>query len=129
MEMQEEEILKKIGAKLKEVRLAVNMKQKELSEKSGLSMFSISQMETGHNTSVLSLVQVLRALDRMDLLEPFLKEREVDAELLEKFMQSQLPQRQRATTPRAFFAADEDAAPSFRMVADDSEIEWDKTKK
>lgn len=130
MEKQEEEILKKIGAKLKEVRLAVNMKQKELSEKSGLSMFSISQMETGHNTSVLSLVQVLRALDRMDLLDPFLKERQVDAELLEKFIQSQPPQRQRATSPRTFFTADEeDDAPGFRMVADDTEIEWNKTKK
>lgn len=68
------EILLKIGSKLKEIRLEKNVKQKELSEKSGLSMFSISQMETGHNTSVQSLVQVLKALDRMDMLDAFLKD-------------------------------------------------------
>jgi len=119
--MNEEEILKRIGAKLKEMRLEQNMKQKELSERSGLSMFSISQMETGHNTSVLSLVQVLRALDRMDMIEPFLREREVDAKLLEKFIQSQ-PIRKRATTPRPYFNDDEEDFP-IRMVADDASPE------
>ena len=47
-EMNEIEILQKIGARMREIRLEQNMKQKELAEKSGLSMFSISQMETGH---------------------------------------------------------------------------------
>lgn len=122
--MQDEEILKKIGVKLKEVRLEANMKQKELSERSGLSMFSISQIETGHNTSLLSLIQLLKALNRMDLLEPFLKEREVDPELLARFVQSQQPQRQRVSSPRSYFSNDSDDGPSdFRMVADDSDVE------
>lgn len=122
--MQDEEILKKIGVKLKEVRLEANMKQKELSERSGLSMFSISQIETGHNTSLLSLIQLLKALNRMDLLEPFLKEREVDPELLARFVQSQQPQRQRVSSPRSYFSNDsEDDSSDFRMVADDSEVE------
>lgn len=122
--MQDEEILKKIGVKLKEVRLEANMKQKELSERSGLSMFSISQIETGHNTSLLSLIQLLKALNRMDLLEPFLKEREVDPELLARFVQSQQPQRQRVSSPRSYFSNDsEDDSSDFRMVADDSDVE------
>lgn len=122
--MTDEEILKKIGAKLKEIRLEANMKQRELSEKSGLSMFSISQIETGHNTSILSLIQVLKVLDRMDMLEPFMKEREIDPELLEKFIKSQQPTRQRVTTPRSYFNEEEDDEPGqFRMVADDTELE------
>lgn len=122
--MQDEEILRKIGVKLKEVRLEANMKQKELSERSGLSMFSISQIETGHNTSLLSLIQLLKALNRMDLLEPFLKEREVDPELLARFVQSQQPQRQRVSSPRSYFSNDsEDDSSDFRMVADDSDVE------
>lgn len=67
------ELLHKIGGKLKELRLEQNVKQKELAEKSGLSMFSISQMETGHNTSVQSIVQVLRALGRLDMIDAFVK--------------------------------------------------------
>ena len=141
--MNDEEILKQIGVKLKELRVERNMKQKELSERSGLSMFSISQIETGHNTSILSLVQILKALDCMDMLEPFLKEKEVDPELLAKFIQSQQqPVRQRVTTPKSyfndetpalangisksFFNDDDGEFPNVRMVADDSELEYGK---
>jgi len=120
--MTNEEILKKIGAKLKEIRIESNMKQRELSEKSGLSMFSISQIETGHNTSVLSLIQVLKVLNRMDMLEPFLKEREVDPELLAQFIKSQQPTRQRVTTPRPYFNVEDEDEGQFRMAADDSEL-------
>jgi len=122
--MTDEEILKKIGQKLKEIRVEANIKQRDLAEKSGLSMFSISQMETGHNTSLLSLIQVLKVLGRMELLEPFLKEHEVNPELIEKFIKSQQPTRQRVTTPRPYFNEDdEDDSGHFRMVADDTEIE------
>ena len=43
-EMNEIEILQKIGARMREIRLEQNMKQKELAEKSGLSMFSIGSV-------------------------------------------------------------------------------------
>lgn len=125
--MNDEEILKQIGAKLKELRVERNMKQKELSERSGLSMFSISQIETGHNTSILSLVQILKALDRMDMLEPFLKAKEVDPELLAQFIQSQQqPVRQRVTTPKSYFVEEVGESSNFRMVADDSDFEYGK---
>lgn len=126
--MNDEEILKQIGAKLKELRVERNMKQKELSERSGLSMFSISQIETGHNTSILSLVQILKALDRMDMLESFLKEKEVDPELLAKFIQSQQqPVRKRVTSPKSYFDDEEESGePRFRMVADNSDLEYGK---
>lgn len=126
--MNDEEILKQIGAKLKELRVERNMKQKELSERSGLSMFSISQIETGHNTSILSLVQILKALDRMDMLEPFFKEREVDPQLVAQFIQSQQqPVRKRVTSPKSYFDDEEESeAPRFRMVADNSDLEYGK---
>lgn len=72
-EISDTELLLKIGNKLKELRLEQNIKQKELAEKAGLSMFSISQMETGHNTSVQSIIQVLRALGKMEMLDAFIK--------------------------------------------------------
>lgn len=77
-EMTDEELLQRIGSKLKEIRLEQNIKQKELSEKAGLSMFSISQMETGHNTSMQSIIQVLRALGRMDMLDTFININKVE---------------------------------------------------
>lgn len=137
--MTEIEILQKIGDKMRELRLEQNMKQKELAEKSGLSMFSISQMETGHNTSVQSLVQVLKALDRLDMIESFLKEKEVDPLALAKFIQSQQSQRKRVSrasvdneTPaigkgvqqpavKPYFTEDDEES-SLPLVADDSEV-------
>ena len=77
-EISDQELLQRIGGKLKEIRLEQNVKQKELAEKAGLSMFSISQMETGHNTSVQSIIQVLRALGRMDLLDAFILNNKVE---------------------------------------------------
>lgn len=71
-EITDVELLQRIGGKLKEIRLEQNIKQKKLAEKAGLSMFSISQMETGHNTSMQSIIQVLRALGRMDMLDAFI---------------------------------------------------------
>ena len=128
-DMTEIEILQKIGARMREIRLEQNMKQKELAEKSGLSMFSISQMETGHNTSVQSLVQVL-------------KEKEIDPATLARFIQSQQLQRKRVSRSisdndsssdvdspfvdgfqrsiiKPYFS-DEDEDSSYSMVADDS---------
>ena len=139
-EMNENDILKKIGVRMKEIRLEQNIKQKELAEKSGLSMFSISQMETGHNTSLLSMVQVLKALNRLDMIEPFLKEKEIDEAALSRFIQSQRKRVSRSasdsnpssilegtitgelhpTTIKSYFA-DEDEESPLSMVADDSD--------
>ena len=144
-DMTEIEILQKIGARMREIRLEQNMKQKELAEKSGLSMFSISQMETGHNTSVQSLVQVLKALNRLDMIEPFLKEKEIDPATLARFIQSQQSQRKRVSRSisdndsssdvdspfvdgfqrsiiKPYFS-DEDEDSSYSMVADDSNVD------
>lgn len=126
--MNDEEILKKIGAKLKEIRVERNMKQKELSERSGLSMFSISQIETGHNTSILSLVQILKALDRMDMIGPLLKDKEVDPELVAQFIQSQQqPVRKRVTSVRSYFDEEDTTGEhNYRVAADDAELEYGK---
>lgn len=77
-EITDTELLQMIGGKLKEMRLEQNIKQKELAEKAGLSMFSISQMETGHNTSVQSIIQVLRALGRLEMLDTFIINNKVE---------------------------------------------------
>jgi transcriptional regulator with XRE-family HTH domain len=132
-EMNENEILKKIGVRMKEIRLEQNIKQKELAEKSGLSMFSISQMETGHNTSILSLVQVLKALNRLDMIEPFLKEKEIDAATLARFIQSQQSQRKRVSRSEGFqrpeirpYFAEEDDESTISLAADDSDVNDEK---
>ena len=112
----DKEVLERIGARLKELRIDQNVKQKDLAERSGLSNFSISQMETGHNTSLQSLIQVLRALGQLEMLEPLLREREIDAAALARFIESQ-PQRKRVS--RTYAITDEEEEASFLMAAED----------
>lgn len=76
-ELTDNAIMVRIGLKLKEERVARNVSQKELAKSCGLSMFSISQIENGHNTSLLSLIMILRALERLDILNDLFAEKEL----------------------------------------------------
>ena len=87
-------LLKVIGQKVKQLRLGARMSQKKLAESCGLSEFSISQIENGKNTSVLSLLMVLRALKELEMLNRFFEEEPMSpiayAEVMRK---SRKPQR------------------------------------
>ena len=89
-------LLKVIGQKMKQLRLGANISQKTLAERCGLSDFSISQIENGKNTSVLSLLMVLRALNELDMFDRFFQEEPMSpiayAEVMRK---SRKPQRVR----------------------------------
>ena len=67
-------IMRQIGSKLKELRIEKNMKQAELADASGVSVFTISSVENGKATSLLTIVQLLRALEHLDYLDSFFQE-------------------------------------------------------
>lgn len=114
-EITDAELLLKIGCKLKEIRLEHNIKQKELAEKAGLSMFSISQMETGHNTSMQSIIQVLRALGRMDMLDAFIADKEETSPLADRQRVSRVTPFQHHKTVRYSLPEDDE---EYSMAAE-----------
>lgn len=66
-----EEIIKEIGKRIKDKRISMNLTQYELSQRSGLSPRSISDLENGSNLSLKSLIPVMKALgiiSNLDLL-------------------------------------------------------------
>jgi len=65
-------LLRDLGQRLRQARLRRNLSQQELAEKAGLNRTTISEYERGASTSTLTLVQVLRALERLEELENFL---------------------------------------------------------
>ena len=81
-------ILKQMGSKLKELRIIRGMKQTELAEASGVSVFTISAAENGKTTSMLTIIQILRALENLDYLSQFFQQQEISpiayAKLMEK---------------------------------------------
>ena len=67
-------IMRQIGSKLKGLRIEKNMKQTELANAAGVSVFTISSVENGKATSLLTIIQLLRALEHLDYLDFFFQE-------------------------------------------------------
>ncbi|MBR1388410.1 MAG: helix-turn-helix transcriptional regulator [Prevotella sp.] len=105
-------ILELIGQKLKEARVEQNISQKALAENCGLSAFSISQMENGHNTSLLSLVMVLRALNRLEIFAELFREKPLSPVAISEYMKKN-PRRQRAYTTKAEANKNDDSSDGF----------------
>ena len=81
-------IMRQIGLKLKELRIEKNMKQKDLSETSGVSLFTISAVENGKTTSMLTIIQLLRALEHLDYLDRFFQEQAISPIAYSKLLQN-----------------------------------------
>ncbi len=86
-------VAKQLGEKIKEFRLELNMTQKELSENSGVSLFTVQSVEKGNNTSLEKFVQILRALRRLDMLEPFFTPKPISPIALAKAQQEVKPRK------------------------------------
>lgn len=65
----DEQIMKMLGQKFRDIRLSKDMSQQEMAAASGLSVFSITQAENGHNLSILNIIKGLRGLGELQLLE------------------------------------------------------------
>lgn len=78
--------MRQIGSKLKELRIEKNMKQKELADAAGVSVFTISSIENGKTTSLLTVIQLLRALEHLDYLDSFFQEESISPVAYAKLM-------------------------------------------
>ena len=70
-------IVKTLCASLKQMRLNQNLSQEELAERCGLSRITISRMETGQAINLLTMVQLMRALGKLDLFNYLNEEPEI----------------------------------------------------
>lgn len=69
--MSDTAIIEELGKQLKRMRMKANMTQQELADKCGLFRSTISEIENGRASSMLSFVQILRALNELDVLQGF----------------------------------------------------------
>ena len=70
------DIIRQLGKRYSEYRKRMEYSQKEVSEKSGLSVFTISTFENGSSTGVTlaSFIKLLRAIDSLEEIEKLLPE-------------------------------------------------------
>lgn len=64
-------IVTQIGSFVKKNRLQQNITQSKLAEMAGLNRWTISQLENGESVNLTSLIQILRALDVLYVLNQF----------------------------------------------------------
>jgi len=68
------EITKELGKRLRDYRIKKRFTQQELAERSGVSLFTIAQIEKGKSMSFITLVAVLRVLRVLENFETLLPE-------------------------------------------------------
>ncbi len=70
--MSDNAILKELAGFIKQLRLKKNYKQNELAEKAGIHRVTLSEFENGERSiSLLTFIELLRALNELELLETF----------------------------------------------------------
>ncbi|MEN6618123.1 MAG: helix-turn-helix domain-containing protein [Rikenellaceae bacterium] len=70
------DIIRQMGKRYSDYRKRMGYTQKEVAERSGLSIFTISSFENGSSTGVTlaSFIKLLRAIDSLDEIEKLLPE-------------------------------------------------------
>lgn len=71
LSMSDKAIISTIGGYVKQQRLLQNKTQAKIAEVAGVNRWTVSQMEKGKAISLISLLQILRALDLLHVLDNF----------------------------------------------------------
>lgn len=70
--MSDNAIVSELGKQLKSMRIKANITQQELADKSGVFRSTISEIENGRVSSMLTFVQLLRGLEQLEVLGAFI---------------------------------------------------------
>ncbi len=95
--MSDVSIIKAIGIYIKEQRLQQNKTQAQLAETAGINRWTLGQIENGEAITLLSLIQILRALDVLHVFNTFVVEQQISPIALAKLEKKQ---RQRASSSK-----------------------------
>lgn len=67
--MTDKALVEELGSLLQKERLKKNLSQQQLAEKSGLDRTTISYFENGRPGNTATLIQILRGLEMLEILE------------------------------------------------------------
>lgn len=95
IEMSDRAIVNTIGAFIKQQRLKINKTQAQLSTEAGVNRWTLGQIENGEPVTMISLIQIMRALDILYLFDGFTIKQEISPLELAKLEQNK---RQRASS-------------------------------
>lgn len=70
-------ILRELGGSLRQIRLNRNQSQQAVADAAGIDRATLSQIEHGRPTSLLTFVQLLRTLEQLDSLDALMTRAEI----------------------------------------------------
>jgi transcriptional regulator with XRE-family HTH domain len=87
-----------IGGALRQLRLEAGLGQVELADRANISRSSVQSLEQGAGSRLVTIIAVLRALDRLDVFDAIMPEEgPTPMQLLAEAKRSAKPQRNRKT--------------------------------
>jgi len=87
--MSDQSLAEMIGKFVRHHRLKQNRSQDEVSQSAGISRSTLSLLEKGETVTTASLIQVLRVLNQLSILQVFLIEQEFSPLALAKLEKTQ----------------------------------------
>jgi len=75
-------ILKELGQRIKDIRISMSLKQKDLAVKAGVSIRTIVRVETGDNIKIESFINILRVLGCIQNIELLITEQKLSPEMI-----------------------------------------------
>jgi len=85
--MNDKSLLKYIGDFIKHHRMEQNKTQDTLATEAGISRSTLSLLERGESVTLPTLIQVLRMLDQLQVMDAFLIKKQISPILLAKMEQ------------------------------------------
>ncbi len=85
--MSDKALLKHIGDFVKHHRMEQNKTQETLATEAGISRSTLSLLERGESVTTTTLIQVLRVLDQLQVMNAFRVEKQISPILLAKMEQ------------------------------------------
>ncbi|HLW06794.1 MAG TPA: helix-turn-helix domain-containing protein [Marinilabiliaceae bacterium] len=95
VQMTDVAIVAQIGQYIKQTRIKQHKTQAQLAEAAGLNRWTISQIENGESVTLTSLIQLLRALDTLHVLDKFIIQDELSPLAYAKLKKQQQKERVR----------------------------------
>mgnify|MGYP001556369242 CR=1 FL=1 len=96
--LKDDNVLQQLGKELRRMRLTGNLSQAEVAKRAGLDRTTVVKLEAGRAATLITVVQVLRAMDRLDVLDGFHEEPQLTPyQLVEQQEKYLAKQRKRAS--------------------------------
>ena len=90
--MTNEALLQYVGKQMRQMRINARLSQQQLAERAGVSRSTVTQVENGKGMKMESLVAILRALNKLEILNNFETQALVSPLLIAK-QEGKTPQR------------------------------------